>query len=34
MSNSNTELYKTLLSGSSIDEFICKEIEDTINLLL
>lgn len=34
MSNSNTELYKALLSGSSIDEIIRKEIEDTINLLL
>lgn len=34
MPNSNTELYKALLSGSSIDEIIRKEIEDTINLLL
>ena len=34
MSNSNTELYKALLSGSSIDEIIRKEIQDTINLLL
>ena len=32
--NSNTELYKALLSGSSIDEFIRKEIENAINLLL
>lgn len=34
MSNSNTELYKALLSGSSIDEIIRKEIQDIINLLL
>ena len=34
MSNSNTELYKALLSGSSIDEIIRKEIEDTIDLPL
>lgn len=34
MSNSNTELYKALLSGSSVGEIIRKEIEDTINLLL
>lgn len=34
MSNSNTELYKMLLSDLSIDEFIRKEIENTIYLLL
>lgn len=34
ISNFNTELYKVLLSGSSIDEIIRKEIEYTINLLL
>ena len=34
MPNSNTDLYKALLSGSSIDEIIRKEIKDTINLLL
>lgn len=34
MLDSNTELYKALLSGSSIDEIIRKEIEETINFLL
>lgn len=34
MSNSNTELYKMLLSDLSIDEFIRKEIENTTYLLL
>lgn len=34
ISNSNTEYYKALLSVLSIDETICEEIEDTINLLL
>jgi hypothetical protein len=34
MSNFNTELYKALASGSSIDEIVRSEIESCVNFLL